>query len=60
MNILYIIAGVALSIFGIWQAIVKGRSITGGKPDLLGANIQLLGAGIMAIMIGVYLILHYI
>jgi len=60
MNILYVLGGVILTLFGIWQTIVKARSISRGRKSILGSDIQLLGAGIMVIIIGFFLIFKYL
>ncbi len=60
MSTLYIIGGIILMTYGIWQTIVAIKIFIKGKQDWLGADIKMLGAGIMAIMIGVYLICKYL
>jgi len=60
MNVLYIISGVGLLIYGIWQAVTTIRIFNQGKHDWLGADIKILGANIGAIIIGVYLICKYL
>jgi len=60
MNILYVLGGVILTLFGIWQTIVKARNISRGRKSILGSDIQLLGAGIMVIIIGFFLIFKYL
>jgi hypothetical protein len=59
MNVLYIIGGFALLIFGTWQTIVKARNIAKGKQDLLGADIQLLVVGITSIICGIMVIVQH-
>lgn len=60
MHILYILGGVALVILGIGQCIIELKIFIKGKPDRLGNNIKLLGVAITLMMIGGYLIIHYI
>lgn len=60
MNVLYVIGGVALTIFGIWETIHFANKIAKEGIGMLGAEIKLLGAGIMSIMLGIALIAHYI
>jgi hypothetical protein len=60
MNVLYVIGGVALTIFGTWETIHFGKKLAKEGVGLLGASIQLLGAGITSIIIGVFLIIHYL
>ena len=60
MNVLYIIGGFALLIFGIWQTIVKARNILRGRQSILGSDIQLLGVGITSVICGIILIIQHI
>lgn len=60
MNFLYILGGIALVLFGIWQGYKEIKIFSSGKQDPLGADIKLFGASIGAVMIGVYLIVNFI
>ncbi len=60
MNVLYVLAGIALVLFGIWLTIKKAKVFMRGKQDKFGADINLFGTGIMCIMLGVALITHYV
>jgi hypothetical protein len=60
MNNLYELGGVGCLAFGAWLTIKQIKVFAKGKQDELGFDIKGLGAGIMCIMIGVYLIAHYI
>ena len=60
MNVLYVIGGIALTVFGVWETIYMAKKIANKGTGLLGAPIKLLGAGIMSIMLGIALIVHYI
>jgi hypothetical protein len=60
MNSLYVLGGIACLIFGAWLAIKQIKILVKGKQDELGWDIKGLGVGIMSIMIGIYLITHYI
>jgi hypothetical protein len=60
MNALYILGGIALLAFGIWQTITTTKVFLKGTQDKLRADIKISGSGIMSIMIGAYLIIHYI
>jgi hypothetical protein len=60
MNTLYIIGGVLLLIYGIWQTITTAKVFMKGKQDWLGADIKILVAGIGSIMVAVYLIFKYL
>jgi hypothetical protein len=60
VNVLYVLGGIACLIFGAWLAIKQIKIFVRGKQDELGWDIKGLGVGIMFIMIGVYLIAHYI
>jgi hypothetical protein len=59
MNILYVISGIALIAFGLWEAIYMGKKLAKEGTGMTGAKIKLLGAGIMSIMLGIALIVHY-
>jgi len=60
MNILYIIGGIGLVIFGIYQTIIKARNIARGRESILGSDIQLLGVGIGCIICGIIIIIKHI
>ncbi|WP_295672469.1 hypothetical protein [uncultured Mucilaginibacter sp.] len=60
MNTLYIILGIILLAYGIWQTITTIKVFMVGKQDWLGADIKILGAGIMAIIGGIIMILKNI
>jgi len=60
MNVLYILGGIACLIFGIWDVTKEIKVFAKGKQDKYGADIKILGADIMFIIIGIYLIVHYI
>jgi hypothetical protein len=60
MDWLYIIGGVILLAIGLYLTVKQIKIFVAGKQDQLGWDIRGLGAGIMSIMIGVYLIIHYI
>ena len=60
MNVLYIMGGLVLLILGIWQTIIKAGNMARGRKSIIASDVQLLGAGIMLIMLGLYLIIHYI
>jgi hypothetical protein len=60
MNALYVVGGIALTLFGIWETIYMVMKIARNGTGVLGAKIQLLGAGIMSIVLGIALIVHYI
>jgi hypothetical protein len=60
MNSLYIIGGIILLTYGVWQTITTGKVIMAGKQDWLGADIKILGAGIMSIIGGILIILQHI
>jgi len=59
MNTLYIIGGIILVAFGVWETIYFGKKIANEGTGLLGASIKLFGAGIMCIILGIGLIIHY-
>jgi hypothetical protein len=56
MNVLYIIGGLALLIFGIWLTVIKARNISRGRKSVLGSDIQLIIAGIASIICGIIII----
>ena len=60
MNYLYIIGGLLLLAYGVWQTITTVKVFLKGNQDRLGADIKILGTGIMAIIGGVILIIQYI
>jgi len=60
MHVLYIIGGIALLAYGLWQTITTIKIFAKGKQDWLGADIKILGAGVGAIMIGAYLLGKYL
>ena len=60
MNALYVLGGIVLLTFGIWQTITTAKVYLKGKEDKLGADIKILGSGIMFVIIGAYLILKYL
>jgi len=60
MNALYVIGGMILLAYGIWQTITTIKIFIKGKQDWLGADMKILGAGIGAIMIGIYLLCKYL
>jgi len=60
MHYLYIIGGIILLAYGLWQTITTSKVFINGKQDWLGADIKILGSGIMAIMIGIAIIIKYI
>jgi hypothetical protein len=60
MNTWYIIVGIALLAFGIWQTITIVKVFLNGKQDWLGADIKIFGSGIMAIIGGIIMILKNI
>jgi hypothetical protein len=60
MRILYIIGGVALCGYGIWQSIVTTKVYIRGEQDKLGNDIKILGSAVMAIIIGLSLIIRYL
>jgi len=60
MNILYIVGGIVLLAYGVWQSITTGKVFMAGKQDWLGADIKILGAGVMSIVGGIVIILQHI
>jgi hypothetical protein len=60
MNTLYVIGGIVFLIFGIWLSIIKIRNFARRRQSILGSDAQLFWSGIMLIMLGVYLVIHYI
>ena len=59
MNILYVLGEIACLIFGAWLTINQIKIFVKGKQDELGWDIKGLGVGTMFIIIGIYLITHY-
>jgi hypothetical protein len=60
MNFLYVLGGIALAIFGIWQSYKEIKIFSEGKQDELGADIKLLGVGITCIIAGIIVICQHI
>jgi len=60
MAAIYIIGGIVLLIYGIWQTVVTVKIFMKGKQDWLGADIKILGSAITAIMMAAYLLIKYI
>jgi hypothetical protein len=60
MNTLYVLIGIALTIFGIWLTIREIKIFAQGKQDKLGFHIQLLGGGTLAIILGIAMIVQNI
>jgi len=60
MNVVYIIAGITLILFGIWQVRINVRNIARKRVSILGSDIQLLGVGIGCIICGIIIIVQHI
>lgn len=56
MNAWYLVLGVILLIYGIWQTITTAKIYIKGEQDWLGADIKLLGGGIGALALGIIMI----
>jgi hypothetical protein len=54
------IAGIAFLIYGLYLTITEIKVFRAGKQSKFGWDIKGLGAGICCILIGIYLIAHYI
>ncbi|WP_179414903.1 hypothetical protein HDF19_20090 [Mucilaginibacter sp. E4BP6] len=52
--------GIAFLVYGIYLTISEIKVFNTGKQSEFGWDIKGLGAGICCIMIGIYLIAHYI
>ena len=59
MQTFYVIGGLILLSYGIWQSVMTLKIYIKGKEDKLGADIKILGSAIGAIMIGIYLLIKY-
>ena len=60
MNILYIIGGIAVAIYGAWLGYIRGRNILNGRESILGADIQLFIVGITCIVAGIIVVIQHI
>ncbi len=60
MSALYVLGGIVLLAFGIWQTTRTLKVYNQGEEDKLGADIKMLGAGIGAIIGGVIIIVQHI
>lgn len=60
MNILYVVGGIAVAIYGAWLAYIRGRNILNGRKSLLGADIQLFIVGITCIVAGIIVVIQHI
>jgi hypothetical protein len=60
MNILYVLSGFACLAFGTWLTIKQIKTFRKNEQDDLGFDIKLFGGGLMAIVLGIALITHYI
>ncbi|MFI5162570.1 MAG: hypothetical protein ACHQHN_14925 [Sphingobacteriales bacterium] len=58
MDILKIIGGIALILFGIWQARVQAKNLANGAPNMLGGVSGMLIVGIGCVIAGIILILQ--
>ncbi|WPU99410.1 hypothetical protein SNE26_25685 [Mucilaginibacter sp. cycad4] len=58
MNIIYVVAGSAVAIYGAWLAYVKGRNILNRRESILGSDIKLLIIGIACVVSGVIVVLQ--
>ncbi len=60
MNTLYIIGGVAVILFGLWQTIYVSKRIARKGLGILGADIKLLGVGVACIIGGIIVVAQHI
>ena len=60
MNILYVIGGIAIAIYGVWLAYSRGRNLLSGRESILGADIQLFITGITCIVAGIVVVIQHV
>ncbi|NVM62240.1 hypothetical protein FHW88_000516 [Mucilaginibacter sp. SG538B] len=60
MNYIYIIGGVAVSIYGAWLTYIKGQNILKGRESILGSDIKLLIIGIACFVSGIIVIFQHV
>ena len=60
MDWLYIIGGLVLLIYGIWQTITTVKVFIRRKQDKLGADFKILGTGIISIIGGIIIIVQHV
>ena len=58
MNIIYVVAGAAVAIYGAWLAYIKGRNILNRRESILGSDIKLLIIGITCVVSGIIVVLQ--
>jgi len=60
MNFLYIICGIIVVLFGVWQTVYTAKKIAQRGVGILGADIQILGVGNTCIICGIIVIVQHI
>jgi len=60
MNGLYVMAGVCVTIFGVYTVISENKRNKNGKEDKLGFGAGVFQSGIMFIILGILLIVKYL
>lgn len=58
MSTLYVLIGIAFTIFGVWLTIRQVKIFAQGTQDRLGFSVQLLGGGIMSLILGIAMIIQ--
>jgi len=59
-NVLYVLEGIVLFAYGIWETINTSKVFMRGKQDPYGVHIKILGAGIIAVICGIIMIGQHI
>jgi hypothetical protein len=60
MNIVFVVGGSAIAIYGAWIVYVKGRNILNGRESILGSDIKLFIIGIACIVSGIIVVIQHI
>jgi hypothetical protein len=58
MNIIYVVAGTVIAIYGAWLTYTKGRNILNRRESILGSDIKLLVIGIACVVSGIIMVLQ--